>query len=174
MACFYNYYSKAEPAFHPKGADIDTFILDRTMYVGAWVWFKVPDGEEKFGCITKIYGFMQVEVTVFVSPNHDILGGFPLLPEGTKECQMAQEIVQSRLYYKIPTRNIKKLIQAFKFKTIIQKNLDISGMEDVYFLRLREAESSDSLWSHEVVRGQQLLSVFVELQGAHQSCRHKP
>jgi hypothetical protein len=87
-------------------------------------------------------------VNGFLAPDRDNNGGFPLLPEGTKEYQMAQEIVQSRQYYKIPISNIKKMIQAFKFKTIIQKNLNIYGMEDVCFLHFREAESFDSLWSY--------------------------
>jgi hypothetical protein len=45
----YNYYSKAEPAFHMKGAAVGTFVWVRTMYVGAWVRFMAPNGEEKLG-----------------------------------------------------------------------------------------------------------------------------
>jgi hypothetical protein len=141
----YNYYLKADRAFHMKWAAVGTFVWDRTLDVGAWVRFKAPNGEEMLGQIVKIYGYTQVKVNVFIAPNHDILGGFPLLTEGTNECQMAQEIVQSRQYYKIPTINIKKMIKASKFKTIIHTNLDIYGMEDAYFVRFRESESSDAL-----------------------------
>jgi hypothetical protein len=147
----YNYCLKAEPAFHTKGAAVGTFVRDRPMYVGAWVRFKVPNGEEKLRQIIKIKGFTQIEVNVYLAPDRDIDDWFPLLPEGTKDCKMTLEIVQSRQYYKIPTSNIKKMIQAFKFKTIIQKKLDFYGMEDVYFLCFREAYSSDSLWPYETI-----------------------
>jgi hypothetical protein len=66
------------------GAAVDMFVWDITMYAGEWMRFKVPNGEEKLRRIVKIDGFTQVEVNVFLVPNRNIDGGFPLLPEGTK------------------------------------------------------------------------------------------
>jgi hypothetical protein len=134
-----------------KGAAVGTFVWDRTLYMGPWVRFKAPDDENKLGQIVKIYGFTQVEVNVFLAPYHDIDGGFPFLPEGMKERHISQQLFQSKQYFKIQTSSIKKMMQTFKFMTIIQKNLNIYRMEDVYFLRFREAEGSDSLWPYEAI-----------------------